>query len=157
VQSSDEAFALLFFDPEPAEAARIARTLTRAFPAGLLTGVGLLVANPAFAPRELWPSFGRDRYHGTVVWSWQQALLRAGIDRQLARGDLPTDARVELAAARARLERAMRSTGEARGAELWSWSQSAGQYRRVPFGQGAGHETESNAAQLWSTVHLLWR
>jgi hypothetical protein len=157
VQSSDEALALLFLEPEPAEVARIVRSLTRAFPAGLLTGAGLVVANPAFADRRLWPSFTRDRYHGTVVWSWQQALLRAGIDRQLARGDLPGDVRTGLAEARERLEEAMRATGDMRGAELWSWSQSDGRYRVEPFGQRAGHETESNAAQLWSTVHLLWR
>ena len=41
-----------------------------------------------------------------------------------------------------------------RGSELWSWSYANGRYRVEPFGQGAQHETESNAVQLWSTVYL---
>jgi hypothetical protein len=41
-----------------------------------------------------------------------------------------------------------------RGSELWSWSQERGVYRIEPFGQRQDDETESNAAQLWSTVYL---
>ncbi len=41
-----------------------------------------------------------------------------------------------------------------RGSELWSWSQADGVYRVEPFGQRQEDETESNAAQLWSTVWL---
>ena len=64
-------------------------TLSRPFPAGLLTPVGMLVANPVFADAELQERFSSTAYHGTVVWSWQQALMAAGLDRQLARPDLP--------------------------------------------------------------------
>ncbi len=156
VLNSDEAFALLFLDLSPAEAGRIARTLSRPFPAGLLTGIGLLVANPAYAPAALQPAFGRDRYHGTVVWSWQQALYRAGIERQLARDDLPESIRDELRQSLDSLRKAMATSKSMRGSELWSWTQVDGAYAVVPFGQGEGHETESNAAQLWSTVHLAW-
>ncbi len=156
VLNSDEAFALLFLDLSPDEAGRIARTLSRPFPAGLLTEVGLLVANPAYAPAALQPAFGRDRYHGTVVWSWQQALYRAGIERQLARDDLPESVRDELIQSLDSLRKAMASSNSMRGSELWSWTQVDGTYAVVPFGQGEGHETESNAAQLWSTVHLAW-
>ena len=88
VLNSDEAFALLFLDISSAEAERIVRTLMRPFPAGLLTDVGLLVANPAYARTDVEPAFDRNRYHGTVIWSWQQAMLAAGIERQLRRGDL---------------------------------------------------------------------
>ena len=156
VQNSDEAMALFFLDPPPSEAARVAASLTRPFPAGLLTGAGLVVANPAFAPESLEPSFDRNHYHGAVVWSWQQALLLAGIDRQLARQDIGNPERRQLEAARARLRAAIRAAEELRGSELWSWTAEDGAWRAVPFGAQAGHETESNAAQLWSTVFLAW-
>lgn len=154
VLNSDEAFALLLLDLPPAEAVRIADRLTRPFPAGLLTGAGLLVANAAFADPALQPDFARNRYHGAVAWSWQQALLAAGIDRQLVRGDLTPSARKTLGQARTRLAAAMQASTAVRGSELWSWSQHAGRYRVEPFGQRREDETESNAAQLWSTVYL---
>jgi hypothetical protein len=156
VQNSDEAMALFLLDPPPPEAARVAASLTRPFPAGLLTGAGLVVANPAYAPELLEPSFDRNHYHGAVIWSWQQALLAAGIERQLARRDLGDSERTLLEAARTRLRTAIRAAQELRGSELWSWTTENGAWRAVPFGAQAGHETESNAAQLWSTVHLAW-
>jgi hypothetical protein len=154
VQNSDEGFALLFLDLPVEEAAEIATVATRPFPAGLLTGVGLVVANPAFAAAELELKFDRSRYHGTVIWSWQQAVMLAGLTRQLARIDLPEIARAELEKARTELLAAMATADAVRGSELWSWSQANGVYRVDFFGHRAGDETESNAAQLWSTVHL---
>ncbi|MGH8130653.1 MAG: hypothetical protein ACRES3_07355 [Steroidobacteraceae bacterium] len=154
VLNSDEAFALLFLDVDSAEAERIVSTLMRPFPAGLLTDVGLLVANPAYAATRLEPAFDRNRYHGTVIWSWQQAMLAAGIERQLRRGDLTNSARAELIRAQLRLREVIEAATAVRGSELWSWSQDGGAYRVEPFGQHEEHETESNAAQLWSTVHL---
>ena len=126
----------------------------RPFPAGLLTDVGLLVANPAYAPAEVEPAFDRNRYHGTVIWSWQQAMLAAGIERQLRRGDLTASARAELERARAELRGVIDAAAAARGSELWSWSLDGAKYRLERFGQRDEHETESNAAQLWSTVYL---
>jgi hypothetical protein len=154
VQNSDEAMALFFLDPPPRDAARMAASLTRPFPAGLMTGAGLVVANPAYGAGPLEQEFGRDRYHGTVIWSWQQALLAAGIDRQLARRDVAGPERETLQAARMRLRTAIESAVDLRGSELWSWSVEDGDWRAVPFGRQQGHETESNAAQLWSAVHL---
>lgn len=154
VLNSDEAFALLFLNAAPADVERIADALTRPFPAGLLTDVGLLVANPAYAPDELEPAFDRNRYHGTVIWSWQQAMFAAGIDRQLGRDDLTASARTALERARSRLHAAIAAADAVRGSELWSWSQVEGHYRVESFGQRQQDETESNAAQLWSTVYL---
>jgi glycogen debranching enzyme len=154
ILNSDEGFALLFLDMAPEQAERIVETLMRPFPAGLMTDVGPLVANPAYADDELEPAFGRARYHGTVIWSWQQAMLAAGIARQLERGDLTTSARDTLISARARMESAMAESHTLRGSELWSWSQENGRYVVEPFGQRTEDETESNAAQLWSTVYL---
>ena len=154
VQNSDEAMALFFLDPPLPEAARVAASLTRPFPAGLLTGAGLVVANPAYAAESLEPAFDRNHYHGAVIWSWQQALLVAGIDRQLARRDLGKPERRLLEAARSRLHAVIGAAEELRGSELWSWTAKDGAWQAVPFGAQEGHETESNAAQLWSAVHL---
>ncbi|MGH8222137.1 MAG: hypothetical protein ACREQZ_04105 [Woeseiaceae bacterium] len=154
ILNSDEAFALLFLDGPPAEVERIVAALMRPFPAGLMTDVGPVVANPAYAADELQPAFGRGRYHGTVIWSWQQAMLFAGISRQLERSDLTPSIRETLARAAATLKAALRAAHEVRGSELWSWSQLDGRYRVEPFGQRQEDETESNAAQLWSTVYL---
>jgi hypothetical protein len=154
IANSDEAFALLLSDPAPEEAQRISELLTMRFPAGLMTDVGPVVANPAYAPAELAPLFDRNHYHGTVIWSWQQALLAAGLERQLQRGDLGHAARTALLQARARVRAAIEATRSLRASELWSWVFEHGRFRAQPFGASAEHETESNAAQLWSTVYL---
>ncbi len=154
ILSSDEGFALLFLDLPGHEVERIVSTLMRPFPAGLMTDVGPVVATPAYADGELQPLFGRGRYHGTVIWSWQQAMLAAGITRQLGRRDLAPAIRDRLAAASASLASALAEAHQVRGSELWSWSEAGGRYRVEPFGQRQEDETESNAAQLWSTVHL---
>ncbi len=151
---SDDGFALLFTDPDPAALDRSVAAIARPFPAGLMTDVGLLVANPAYAPAETRARFGVNAYHGTVVWSWQQAILAAGLDRQLARRDLPATTRAALLALRSRLWRAIDAAGEVRTSELWSWTYADGRYRVAPFGASSGDADESNAAQLWSTVFL---
>lgn len=154
VLHSDEALALLFQEMPSGEAARIAETLTRPFPAGLATDTGLLVANPAYGPDALEPDFDRNHYHGAVTWSWQQAMFAAGLERQIGREDLAAPDRAALVRARSWLRAAIRAADAMRGSELWSWSLTGGAFRVEPFGQQQGHETESNAAQLWSTVHL---
>jgi glycogen debranching enzyme len=154
VLHSDGGFALLFRDPEPQELDALVEAMLRPFPAGLLTDAGLLVANPAYADSGVGADFGRTAYHGTVVWSWQQALLAAGLARQLQRNDLPEESRARLRDAQRRLWQAIDSTGTMRTSELWSWAYAEGRYRAVPFGQSSGDADESNAAQLWSTVYL---
>jgi len=154
VMHSDDGFALLFADPEPAELERIVSTLLRPFPSGLLTPVGMVVANPAYASPEQRRLFTSNHYHGTTVWSWQQALMAAGLARQLERNDLPAALRAGLVDAQQRLWHVIETTREQQNSELWSWSYSGGNYRLEPFGQRSGDETESNAAQLWSTVFL---
>jgi hypothetical protein len=154
VMHSDEGFTLLFGKPTPAQLERATGTLTRPFPAGLLTPIGMLVANPAFAQRDVQDRFSNTAYHGTVVWSWQQALMAAGLDRQLARTDLPPSLRSRLIDARARLWSAINAAGELRSSELWTWSFAKGCYRAEAFGARRTDVDESNAAQLWSTVFL---
>lgn len=157
VMHSDEGFLLLFGDPEPRDLDRIVTTLMRPFPAGLMTGVGMVVANPVFCTHAMQKLFSRNAYHGTVVWSWQQALFAAGLARQLERHDLPAAVRADLVKAQQTLWSAIDATRSMQNAELWSWSYGAGRYRLRPFGSSAADVDESNAAQLWSTVYLAVR
>ena len=157
VQNSDPGFALLFARP-PAEALRMmASSFIDAFPAGLRTGVGMLVANPAFADAAIQRKFSPNAYHGTVVWSWQQALVAAGLARQLERRDLPADVRASLARAQSCLWDGIEATRRVQSSELWSWRYADGRYQVMPFGAAGADVDESNAAQLWSTVYLALR
>ncbi len=155
---SDEGFRLLLTDPAPEELAICIGAIMRPFPAGLISDVGLLVANPALAPPDLRREFTRFAYHGTVVWSWQQALMAAGLERQLRRTDLPAPLRARLLQARTTLWSGIKRSNELRTSELWSWSWSkdarGGRYQLEPFGRAGADADESNAAQLWSTVYL---
>jgi hypothetical protein len=151
---SDEGFRLLLTEPAPAELSRCLTAIMRPFPAGLVTDVGLLVANPALAGPDLRREFTRYAYHGTVVWSWQQALLAAGIERQLRRADLPPPMRTQLLNARSELWAVIERSKAMRTSELWSWSYAGRHYRIEPFGRPGADVDESNAAQLWSTVFL---
>jgi hypothetical protein len=158
VMNSDLGFELLFGAPEDSDPlARDVSGLMRPFPAGLMTDVGMVVADAAFAPPALQPSFNRNAYHGAVVWSWQQALFAAGLQRQLARPDLTPAARKQLSAAQRRLWAAIERTSNMSNSELWSWSYADGRYQVAPFGASGGDVDESNAAQLWSTVYLAVR
>jgi len=157
VMHSDEGFLLLFAEPAPQDLDRIVSVLMRPFPAGLMTGVGMVVANPVFCAPALQREFTRNAYHGTVVWSWQQALFAAGLARQLERHDLPAAVRADLLAARRILWAAITATRSMQNAELWSWGYAGGHYQLRPFGSSAADADESNAAQLWSTVYLAVR
>jgi len=152
--NSDEGFMLLFGHPTSADLATFVGTLARPFPAGLMTDIGLLVANPALAAADAQERFTPAAYHGAVVWSWQQALFAAGLERQLTRTDLSAPTRAILIAAQTRLWRAIEATRATQSSELWSWTYAHGGYRVVPFGAGKKDVDESNAAQLWSTVYL---
>ena len=154
VLHSDEGFALLFLEPDPADLEVRVETLMRPFPAGLMTGAGMVVADAAYADERLQPLFDNSHYHGAVVWSWQQALFIAGLDRQLERRDLPAGVRATLRDARRRLWAVVEATRPVRNSELWSWSYKHRRYRIEPFGQRGADKAESDAAQLWSTVYL---
>jgi hypothetical protein len=151
---SDEGFELLFGRPVEAALRQTVTTLMRPFPAGLLTDVGMVVANPVYAAAAIQEKLTSNAYHGTVIWSWQQAVLAAGIQRQLRRGDLPPSSKQLLRAAQAQLWDAIRAAHTLQNSELWSWSFAGGSFHIAPFGAAAADADESNAAQLWSTVYL---
>jgi len=157
VMHSDEGFALLFAKPDPVTLDRAVTSSLRPFPAGLMTDVGMVVANPAFLPVNLQSGFSRNAYHGTVVWSWQQALFAAGLERQLHRTELSAELRSHLQQAQHTLWSAIAATRAQRNSELWSWEFTAGHYEVAAFGAAAADADESNAAQLWSTVYLAVR
>jgi len=156
VVHSDGGFTLLLREPQAEELESLVRSMLRPFPAGLLTDGGLLVANAAFVDAHLQRQFSRTAYHGAVTWSWQQALLAAGLARQLQRTDLSAPTLELLRSARERLWTVIEHTHDLRTSELWSWRYVDGRFRPAPFGQNIGDVDESNAAQLWSTVYLAW-
>jgi len=155
VVHSDVGFALLFQTPTPMELERVLAVL-QPFPAGLVTPVGVLVANPVFAGPSVQRLFTNAAYHGTVIWSWQQAVLEAGLEHQLRRSGLPPDVHTQLAQAQKMLEAIVHATARYRTAELWSWSFTAGRYRAEPFEEQGRQVEEADAAQLWSTVFLAY-
>jgi hypothetical protein len=154
VMHSDVGLDLLFLQRPAPQLTEIITNLTRPFPAGLSTPVGVLAANPVFADAKARAMVTRNHYHGTVVWSWQQAMMIAGLDAQLRRRDLPEALREELRAARRSIWHGIVASKEVINSELWSFAVRGNEYRIAPFGQSQGHLTESNAAQLWSTVFL---
>ncbi|KQM76446.1 hypothetical protein ASE70_08985 [Sphingomonas sp. Leaf22] len=154
IVNSDEGFALMFAEPSPADLETYVTAAMRPFPAGLMTDIGMLVANAAQTDATVQSRFTPAAYHGAVVWSWQQALFAAGLERQLARRDLPAAIRAVLTRAQATLWRAISATRATQSSELWSWAYRGGRYQVVAFGAGKQDVDESNAAQLWSTVFL---
>lgn len=154
VMHSDIGFLLLFNRPDDALVKLALGEAMRPFPAGLMTEAGTLVSNPALAEPARAALFDNTRYHGTVVWSWQQGLLKAGIACQLQRSELTGETRTLLEQADRQITRAIEETAEMQASELWSWRYRGGGFEVLPYGQALGHETESNAAQLWSAVAL---
>src|SRR6202790_1604062 len=154
VVHSDEGFELLFGRPGPAALRQAVTALMRPFPAGLMTDVGVVVANPVFATSAIQARLTSNAYHGTVILSWQQAVLAAGLQRQLQREDLPPSVKELLRAAQLELWGAIRSAHTMRNSELWTWTFAGEHFHIAPFGANAADADESNAAQLWSTVYL---
>lgn len=154
VMHTDDSFLLYFGAPTNRELRGVAERLLRPFPAGLRTPLGIVIANGAYlADDRLRRTFGKDRYHGAVIWSWQQALMAAGLARQLRRTDLAPETRADLVAAQAALWQVITATRDASVGELWSWKLEDGKFAYASLGS---HRTddEATAAQLWSTVYL---
>jgi hypothetical protein len=152
VMHSDSGFVLLFGNPAPDYLDAVAAQIVRPFPAGLRTDVGLVVANPAYAPDAVKTMFTRKDYHGTVVWSWQQAMLASGLKRQLARTDLPAATRTSLQAAQHALWQGILAMQDRSSGELWGWQPKDGKAVLTMWDSAEGDE--ACAAQLWSTVYL---
>ncbi len=154
VLNSDEGFALLFDRPSATTLDQLLIALIRPFPAGLMTGAGMLIANPVYAPAAMQSKFASTAYHGTVIWSWQQALMAAGLARQLERTDLPAATRQRLMKAQHVVWTGIDATRGFSNSELWTWQYDNARFKPIAFGAQNADADESNAAQLWSTVYL---
>ena len=151
----------------------------RPFPAGLLTSVGAVVANPAFGAEQplLATNFSNSAYHGTVVWSWQLAMLARGFERQLGRCNGPStpssstrntkspafcsDSVVfgNVKTAYNALWDVLEKNTQYLSNEVWSYVYRNGDFQFTPLGSlppppGIGGSTESNVRQLWSLTFL---
>lgn len=146
-----------------------ANNVRRRFPAGLLTDVGLVVANPAYGKEEVYrTNFTTSAYHGTVVWSWQLAMMARGLELQLSRcssSSIPdfcnnTSVYGNVKTAYNALWDVLQKNQDVLSNEVWSWTYSKGQDRFSFIDLGAlppppgNNPTESNAVQLWSLTFL---
>ncbi|KAF4463662.1 hypothetical protein FALBO_9517 [Fusarium albosuccineum] len=158
-----------------------ANAILRPFPAGLTTPFGAVVANPALSDEDDFiDNLTNSAYHGTVIWSWQLALMAKGLERQLSRcsnsnskhasRDGPAFCRDEgvfTALRRAYIllwDTIEENSGQLQS-EVWSWTYSKkrkgtnGGYKLSPLGvlpppPGLSSGTESNIRQLWSLAFL---
>jgi len=160
VMHTDDGFALLAADLPLATLDRLLRKYELPYPLGLVDRFGVYVASPALSARVSdFGTFDRGHYHGSVVWAWQLSLLQRGLMRQLRRwrGQAGEEARRmtrRLSGVVRRLAAAEARVGALAGSELWTVQAGADGFRPVAYGHAAGHVTESNALQLWSTVNL---
>jgi hypothetical protein len=188
VMNTDDCFRLFFLNTTnqtqlSAFVKQTADNIIRPFPIGLSTGVGLVVANPAYANDADYASgFSQRDYHGTVVWSFQLAMMGAGLGRQLGRcetdtrpgepslptlytrqfdqdrltllPDFCTDTKLytKVLSAYNHLWDTIDTNRAQLSHEVWSWSYNGGQFQAVPL--GAITSTESNIRQLWSLTFL---
>ncbi|PVH77229.1 hypothetical protein DL98DRAFT_638788 [Cadophora sp. DSE1049] len=154
-----------------------ANSVRRRFPAGLLTDVGMVVANPAYGDDPIYAAnWTTNAYHGTVVWSWQLAMMAKGLELQLSRctsssssnesiPDFCTDDTVHsnVKTAYNALWDVIEANSENLSTEVWSWTYDAGsdRFEYIDLGQlppPAGvSPTESNIVQLWSLTFLAVR
>ena len=106
-----------------------ANNVMRTFPAGLLTSAGLLVANPAYGEDPVYAAnWTTSAYHGTVIWSWQQAMMARGFELQLDRCNRETLEFCENKVVHQNVLRAynmlwdvIETNSEHLSTEVWSW------------------------------------
>ncbi|KAB8231699.1 uncharacterized protein BDW43DRAFT_301624 [Aspergillus alliaceus] len=155
-----------------------ANNIRRTFPAGLMTDVGLLVANPAYGPDPVYArNFTAGAYHGTVVWSWQLAMMAKGLEHQLGRcvsngssgsalsPDFCRDAVVynNVREAYRIFWDVLEENSSLLSMEVWSWIFKNDRFQATPLGTlppppgvsgGTASPLESNIRQLWSLTFL---
>ena len=129
---------LLLERQDDAKESELLRSFLLPYPIGLfIDGVGLAVANDAYATPEVWNMFERDLYHSPrVVWGREvnifvAALLQGGRARAGAIDSVRT------AVARSGLQYA----------ELWSYKFEHGALRPVRYGSASD-------VQLWTLTDL---
>ncbi|KAL3419839.1 hypothetical protein PVAG01_08337, partial [Phlyctema vagabunda] len=148
-----------------------ANNVRRRFPAGLMTDVGLLVANPAYGNDEVYAAnFTTSAYHGTVVWSWQLAMMAQGLAQQLSRcnssfiivPNFCSDPSVfeNVRSAYNVLWDSIEANKQYLSSEVWSWVYESETDTFIHEDLGAlpppagQNPTESDIVQLWSLTFL---
>ena len=148
IVNTDPAMLLLLDSLSRNRTLELIGPITLPYPWGLFVDdLGPLVANDAYAAREVWEGFHRDPYHSpTVVWGRDVNALLAGLARQLRAGDVGAQHAAPLQDALHRISDAVDRSG-LRHAELWSYNIENG--RLVPSRYGT-----SSDVQLWSLTDL---
>jgi hypothetical protein len=144
-----------------------ADNIMRPFPVGLSSPIGVFVANPAYGGDPVYAvNFTNAAYHGTVVWSWQLAMLGAGLERQLERcssSSVPDfchdDAlHTKVKNAYNHLWDLIEANNAQLSSEVWSWTWTNNGFQVTPLGAlpppPGNNPTESDIRQLWSLTFL---
>ncbi len=136
VMSTDPGMWLLLTDQPAAREAELLRPFLLPYPVGLfIDGVGLAVANDAYASPQVWDMFARDLYHSPrVVWGREVNVLLAALATRNRPGAIDS----------------VRGVVERSGlqyAELWSYKFEGGALRPVRYGS-------SSDVQLWTLTDL---
>jgi hypothetical protein len=144
-----------------------ALSVLRPYPAGLMTPLGLVVANPALSGSDvLIANFSNSAYHGSVIWSWQLVGMAAALERQLDRcnsekPDFCSDEMVygNVKNAYNALWDSIEQNKDRLSDEVWAWEYEDGQFKYAALGSlapppGVGGVAESDIVQLWSLTFL---
>jgi len=96
IVNTDPAMLLLLEPVSGDRALELVGPIMSPYPRGLFVDdLGPLVANDAYATREVWERFRQDRYHSpTVVWGRDVNALLAGLAKQIASAPSPSGADV---------------------------------------------------------------
>ncbi|KAI1464843.1 carbohydrate-binding module family 52 protein [Daldinia caldariorum] len=171
VMNTDDCFRLFLLNSTnevqvSAFLSQVADNILHQFPLGLSTTVGLVVANPAYSDGSVnVKEFTESSYHGTVVWSWQLAMMAAGLEKQLERCDREelafcADTRLHgrVLEAYTHLWDLIDANREHLSKEVWSWVYKNDKFQYTPLGALAAPDgqspVESNIRQLWSLAFL---
>ncbi|KAI1137713.1 carbohydrate-binding module family 52 protein [Hypoxylon sp. FL0543] len=171
VMNTDDCFRLFLLNGTDqgqlsAFLSQAADNILHPFPLGLSTDVGLVVANPAYGEGSVdVKEFTESAYHGTVVWSWQLAMMAAGLERQLERCEHEelaycTDSTLHRRVLEAynHLWDLIETNREHLSSEVWSWVYRDGKFRYTPLGAlpppDGQSPVESDIRQLWSLAFL---
>lgn len=148
-----------------------ALSILRPYPAGLMTPVGLVVANPAISGNDVVnQNFSNSAYHGSVVWSWQLVAMASGLEKQLDRcnsqeePDFCRDTLVynNVKDAYNTLWDSIEDNQDLLSDEVWTWVYENGNFKRASLGSlppppGVEGVAESDIVQLWSLTFLAVR
>ncbi|KAI9794558.1 MAG: hypothetical protein M1816_004445 [Peltula sp. TS41687] len=174
VMNSDDSFRHFFLNTTNQEQLtgyinQTANNIQRIFPTGLMTSVGVVVANPAYGVEPVYAqNFTNGAYHGTVVWSWNSlSMMARGLELQLDRCNSSTQAPDfckdsvygNVKTAYNKLWDVIEANSQLLSSEVWSWEYQDNDFQYTTLGEippppGVGGATESDIRQLWSLTFL---